>query len=396
MIGSPTRAKEAQRGAARFLHGRVAFAHQCAHRRRRGVEDVDLVLVDHFPEARARRIVRNAFEHQRRRAVRERPIDDVAVTRHPADVGRAPEDVAIVIIEHIFVGEGGVQRVAGGGVQHALRLSGRSRRVEDEQRIFGVHFNGRAVGGNLRRFLVIVEVAALVLQFRSAGSLHDDHGLDVRAARQRQIGIHLERNRLAAAQALVGGQNDRAFAIENAARQTVRREAGENHRMHRADARAGKHRIGGFRDHRQIDGDAVAFLDAVSLEHVGEAADLAMQFFIGDVAAVLRIVAFPDDGRLFGAFGQMPVDAVRRDVQRAVLEPFDEQVVRIPGHVLHLRERLDPVDRARPARARSRPDPSATARTSPRIWSRSISARSRQSLETGMSVSDMATPRPST
>src|SRR5277367_6433663 len=40
----------------------------------------------------------------------------------------------------------------------------------------------------------------------------------------------------------------------------------------------------------------------------------------------------------------MPVDAIGRDVERAVLEPFDEQIVRIPRNVLDLREGLHPVD----------------------------------------------------
>src|SRR3546814_11940322 len=73
-----------------LLHRLYPFAHQRAERRRRGVEDVHLVLVADLPEAREVGIVRHAFEHQRRRAVGERPIDDVAVAGAPADkIGRA-------------------------------------------------------------------------------------------------------------------------------------------------------------------------------------------------------------------------------------------------------------------------------------------------------------------
>ena len=56
------------------------------------------------------------------------------------------------------------------------------------------------------------------------------------------------------------------------------------------------------------------------------------------------IVAFPDDRGLVGALGQMAVDAVVGDVQRAVLEPFDRDVARRERGVLDLVERLDPVD----------------------------------------------------
>ena len=79
--------------------GPFAFAHQRADRGWRGVEDVDLVLVADLPEARKIRVVRHAFEHQRRRAVGQRAVDDVAVTGDPAHVGRAPVDVAVVIVE---------------------------------------------------------------------------------------------------------------------------------------------------------------------------------------------------------------------------------------------------------------------------------------------------------
>src|SRR5690606_2478696 len=59
---------------------------------------------------------------------------------------------------------------------------------------------------------------------------------------------------------------------------------------------------------------------------------------------VLRVVGFPDYGDLVAARCQMPVDAVGRNVELAVLEPFDrdigvgERCVPDPG------ERLDPVE----------------------------------------------------
>ncbi len=97
------RAEQAQRRARGLLHRRVAGLHQRADRGRRGVEDVDLVLVDDVPEARIVRIVRHALEHQRGRAVGERAVDDVAVAGDPADVGRAPVDVAVVIVEDVLM-----------------------------------------------------------------------------------------------------------------------------------------------------------------------------------------------------------------------------------------------------------------------------------------------------
>ena len=74
-------------------------------------------------------------------------------------------------------------------------------------------------------------------------------------------------------------------AILDAASERVGREAAENDGMDGADPRAGEHRVGRLGDHRQIDRDPVALLDAMRLQHIGEAADALVQLAIGDVAA---------------------------------------------------------------------------------------------------------------
>ena len=109
----------------------------------------------------------------------------------------------------------------------------------------------------------------------AAGAAHHQHVLDHDAVPggdvDRLVGILLQRDGLAAAQALVGGDDEGRLAVDDAAGERIRREAAEDDRMDRADARAGEHRIGRFRDHRHVDGDAVALLDAVLLQHIGEA-----------------------------------------------------------------------------------------------------------------------------
>ena len=140
------------------------------------------------------------------------------------------------------------------------------------------------------------------------------------------VGVDLERHRAAAAQALVGGDDIFRIAIVDPAGQRVGREAAEDDGMDRADARAGQHGDGGFRDHRQVEGDPVALLHAQALERVGELADVAVQFAIGDRLVFGRIVAFPDDRGLVAAARQVPVEAVVRDVEDAVLVPLDRNV----------------------------------------------------------------------
>jgi hypothetical protein len=97
-------AEQADRIASRLFHRRLAFAHQRADRGGRGVEDRDLVLVAHLPEAARVRIIRHALEHHRWSRRCERSVQHIAVAGHPAHVGGAPEHVVLAQVEHAFVG----------------------------------------------------------------------------------------------------------------------------------------------------------------------------------------------------------------------------------------------------------------------------------------------------
>ena len=56
--------------------------------------------------------------------------------------------------------------------------------------------------------------------------------------------------------------------------QRIGAEAAKNDRMDGADPGAGKHGVRRLRDHRHIENDRVALVDAEPLEDVGEPADL--------------------------------------------------------------------------------------------------------------------------
>ena len=211
------RAEQPQRGARGLRHGGVAGLHQRADRGRCGVEDVDLVLVDDLPEPRIGRVVGHALEHQGGGAVRQRAVDDVAVPGDPADIGGAPVDVAVVIVEHVLVGHRGEHEIAAGGVEHALGRAGRSRRVEDEQRILGAHRLARTLGRHRLGDLVVATVAARFHAHGSAGAAHHHHAFDLhaglRGAVGGDIGVGLERHLAAAAQAFIGGHDDGGLGI---------------------------------------------------------------------------------------------------------------------------------------------------------------------------------------
>ncbi len=98
-------AQQAQTGAAGLLNRLRSITHQGADRRRGRIEDVHLVFIHDLPEPAGIRIIGYAFKHQGDGAVGQRPVDDVAVPGDPADVRRAPVDVAVVIVEHVLMSQ---------------------------------------------------------------------------------------------------------------------------------------------------------------------------------------------------------------------------------------------------------------------------------------------------
>ena len=339
-------AQQTQRLAGRGLYRSLPVAHQGADRGGGGVEDIDLVLVHHLPEAAAVGIVWNPLEHQRGGAIGQRAIDDIGVPGHPADIGGAPVDVAWLVVEHHLMRVAGPDHVAAGGVQHALRLAGAARGVKDEQRVLGAELRGRAIGrrGGAERCEIMIPTRLHC--HVAAGHLHDDHVLDGRALFERRVGIGLQRNRPPTAAALVGGDQHVGVAVLDAVGQAVRGEPAEHHGMDGADPCAGQHGGRSFRHHRHIDGDPVALLHAQALHRVGEAAHLLMQLTIGHMEADIRVVAFPDDRRLIAPRRQMAVQAGDGGVQGSVLEPFDRDIALEAG-VLDLGRRLHPGDAGR-------------------------------------------------
>ena len=173
----------------------------------------------------------------------------------------------------------------------------------------------------------------------------DDYDVfDRRAGLDRLVSVCLERNPLAAAHALVGRDDHVAVGVADASRQRLRREATEHHRVDGADSRTCQHGHGRLRDHRHVDRDPVAFLGTGCLEAVGEAADLPVQFPVGDGFVLVRLIALPQDGDLVPARFEMAVDAVVAGVQGAVVEPADMQIGCIVGDIPNVCVGLDPID----------------------------------------------------
>ena len=270
------RAQQAQAGAIGTFNSSLPFGHHRADGGWRGVQDVDLVLVDDLRHAGDVGVVRHAFEQQGSGAVGQRAVDDVAVAGDPTHVGGAPVHLARAIVEHALMGQRGVYQVAASGVQHALRLAGGTRGIKDEQRFLGTHLFWRAVAGGDFHQVFVPDVAVLVPGNVATGALaHDDllHAVGFRVG-QRQVDVGLERGTPATAHAFVGGNHDLGLAVDDTAGQRLGREAAEHHRMDRTDTGTGQHGDHGLGDHRHIDGDHVTPVHILATQGVGELADL--------------------------------------------------------------------------------------------------------------------------
>ena len=132
-----------------------------------------------------------------------------------------------------------------------------------------------------------------------------------RAAHHRHF---LERNNSAAAVAAVRRDHGNRAAVSDPIANAVRAESTEDDRVHRADPGAGEHGDGRFGNRRQIDDDAVALVDLVSLQDIGEAANFVMKLLVSERPFLARL-ALPDDGRFVSSrAGQMSIQTVFRNI----------------------------------------------------------------------------------
>ena len=216
--------------------------------------------------------------------MKQRRIDNVGVADHPADVGARPPHFArrdaVEILHRPFERD----HVAAIVAHHALRNSGRARRIENVERVGGGHrhaFAGLGVVDRVLPHCAPVMVAARRQLRLALRALQDHAGLRLvlgeldRLIEQRLVG-HDAR----ALDAAAGGEDDLRLAVVDAGGELLRREAAEHHRVDGADARAGEHREHRLRHHRHVEDDAVALLDAEVAQHGAE------QLHLGEHAAV--------------------------------------------------------------------------------------------------------------
>ena len=137
------------------------------------------------------------------------------------------------------------------------------------------------------------------------------------------IGKRLTLHRSVASKHAVGRNDHLAGGIDNAVGKRIRGKAAENDRVYCADPGAGEHRDGQFGDHWHIYGNAVSLSHASRLKHVGEFADLMVEFPVRQPAVFTRFIAFPDDRNLISPCFQVTVEAIVGNAGLRTFKPFD-------------------------------------------------------------------------
>ena len=339
------RAEQAEAGEIMLVGQFATGFHERANGRGGGVEHARLMPLDHCPKPGEIREVGRAFVHERRGAVEQGTVDDIAVARDPADIGGAPVDVGVLKIKDVSRREIRTDHVSAGGVDDALGLTGRAAGVEDEEKVFRIHLLGGTVGGLVLDHIVPPHIAA---GFHFHGRIrtveHNDLFDELRFGKG-FVDIFLQRNDGASAIPAVSRDDDFALGIFDAVCDCLAGEASEDDRMGGPHAGAGQHGDCGFGHLRHIDRDAVAFFHTQLFEAIGKTANIIAKLAEADSAHLAARpgrrfrFAFPQDGGLVAAaLLDLPIEAIECDIGFGTGEPFG--VGRFP--IEHLVPRLEP------------------------------------------------------
>ena len=285
----------------------LAVGDERADEGRREAEHRDALGLDEPPEA-VRGPIGCALREDER-AAQGAAAHDGPRAHDPAHVSGEVEDVLRVHVGLVGDLAGDRDEEAALDVQNPLRLPGRAGGVGEEIRMLGVHLERLELAGAVLDDGAPARVPLPGDDVLDGWGLADGlfHGLSHREAR-------------AAPQRVVGGDDDLRLRVAQALDDGRRREAGEERHLYGADVGAGVRGDRNLRAHGQVDGHAVARLDAEADEPLGEPCHVARELREGQLAprAVL-----PGEHRADArgvALGPT-VHAVPRDRQRRAGEP---------------------------------------------------------------------------
>src|SRR5450755_2135683 len=97
--------------------------------------------------------------------------------------------------------------------------------------------------------------------------------------------------------------------------------------MNGSNPRAREHRDGDFRNHRQVDRDAIPLFHPQRLQAVRALADTLVKLAVTDAFRDLRIITLPDNRGFIAADLQVAIQTIARDVELSVMEPANVAIV---------------------------------------------------------------------
>ncbi len=263
----------------------------------------------------------------------------------PARVCRAPVAIVFFEIEHPLERRSHADHVAAMRVNDGLGLAGRARRVEHEERIFGIHHLGLATiapgggprDGQAHQVVVPVVPAGLHGHVMPGAFEHDDvfhragalDGLVEDALQFHHLAVHV---------AAVAGDGHVRLAVLDPSVQRFHGEAAVDDRMNRADLGTGKHGDRQLRHAAHVDRYPIALLHPHAAQDVGELAYLPVERVVGEGAHV-TVLSLPDQCQLVTPpCLHVPIQAVVHDVGLAAGKPLVEGRIGIIEHPIPLLE----------------------------------------------------------
>lgn len=279
------------------------------------------MLSNYVPVSAEIGVCRSSLENDCCNTKQQRCIYNVCVASDPADIATAEEDVVVVDIEDVLASSGGTQKVTTSGVHDTLGLAGRTRCVEKEKRVFGVHGLGSDVVGVLLDLLVPPQITALSHRHICTSALVHQTVLDARAFAECIVNDLLGADELTTTSALIRGDDDLGVCVDDTVFQRVGGETSKDDRVNSTDTSASKEGNDGLGNHGHVKSNSVALLDTHLLESVGQLADLAQKLAIRDLTTLVDLISLVDDGCLVRVLEGMAINTVVGCVQATLDKP---------------------------------------------------------------------------
>ena len=170
--------------------------------------------------------------------------------------------------------------------------------VENEQRVLRREQLWWAVVRDLRSLFMPPFIPALGPVNLSSRALEHKHVFNKRAMLDRVVRQLLDWDCLAATTTLVRDEDDARATVVDTIAEGLRREPSEDDGMDRTNTGAGEEGGDSLPGHGHVDGDSVAFLHAVRLQNVCDAAHLAKQLAEADFAALTGFIGLVNNSSL--------------------------------------------------------------------------------------------------